>query len=347
MQSHSHTRMPTLREQAILKMVIEDYIKTATPVPSRRLKEKFGIQWSPATIRKALHTLEDTGFLDHIYTSSGRVPTDYGYRFYVDELMDTAEESGQLKSRIMKELSAVASSVEKLIEVTANCLAEISRMFGFVLLDSNRNARLTDIQLVRLSSGSVLLVLGFQSDQIRTVALNLSVEVKVSHIDAVASILRERLLGLTIDTIQRTISERLKDQSVYDSEIVQVLIENREDYFSPFEGRYIFTSQKDYLLGHPEFRDSEIVHSIVSTLDNHDALANSVWNSEATEQTRTFIGQENVATALQSCSVVTKQISCGDLLGELGVIGPTRMSYRDVHTLVETLSRVVYQLLHG
>ncbi|MEE9166062.1 MAG: heat-inducible transcriptional repressor HrcA [Candidatus Neomarinimicrobiota bacterium] len=347
MESNGRLESPTEREQAILKMVVEDYIETAIPVPSVRLKKKFRVSWSPATIRKALQTLESSGHLNHIHTSSGRVPTDHGYRFYVDELMEAAEESNLLKLQILEELSTVASSVDQLIQVTANCLAQVSNLFGFVLLSSNEKARLADLQLVPLSSGSVLLVLGFQSQQIKTVILNPSVEVKDAHVNTVASVLRERLLDLTIDNIEKTIGERLKGQLVYESDIVQILIENREEYFSPFASQNLCTSQKSFLLRHPEFSKSDRLQSIVSALDNQETLFNSLSSYADRSRTLTFIGEENSVEALRNCSVVSRRFRIGDVGGRLGVIGPTRMDYHDVHGLVKTFSSVMRQLFHG
>jgi len=344
MQVFDETTVPTNREQTILKMVIEDYIKTAIPVPSLRLKEKFHIALSPATIRHALHMLENNGFLNHIHISSGRIPTDCGYRFYVDELMDETEESEALNREIDKELSVVVLNVEELLRVTADSLAQISSLFGFALLNSNRKAKLTDLELISLSSGRVLLVLGFQSDQIRTVVLNLSVEVKESYVEVVAAVLREHLVGLSIDNIQQTIGERLQDQPVYNNEIVQILIENPSNYFSLLENQQVCTSQKDFLLQHPEFMKSEKIQSIVSALDDEATLINSILTPVGGSKTQTSIGQENIDAAFQNCSVVSRQFSYGDFEGYLGIIGPTRMPYRDIHTIVNTFSKIIFQL---
>lgn len=131
---------PTDRERTILKMVIEDYIVTAHPVPSARLKQKFHVNWSPATIRSVLHTLDEAGLLDHVHVSSGKIPTDSGYRFYVEELMDRVSESGRLKATIVNELLAVARNVDKILEITADTLARVSRLFGFAFLDLGTSA---------------------------------------------------------------------------------------------------------------------------------------------------------------------------------------------------------------
>ena len=346
MSASSITTVPPDREQSILKLVIEDYIETALPVPSRRLREKFHLSFSPASIRRVLHTLECAGLLDHIHTSSGRVPTDLGYRFYVDELMDPPQESEALENQIMAELLSVNRSVDQLVQITADFLARISKSFGFVLLDSNRRGKLTDLELIPLSSGRVLLVLGFQSDQIKTVVLDVSLDVKASHIDTVATVLRERLVGLTIDEIQMTIGQRLEDQAVYQSEIVQILVENPEDYFSTPESQYMSTSQKDLLLQHPEFSSSVSIQSIVSALDDEIFLVNSVPRRVKNDKTDIRIGKENPDSALQSCSVVSRNFASGEFKGLLAIIGPTRMFYQEVCTVVNALSSVMSQFLH-
>jgi len=335
---------PTDREQSILKMVVEDYIETATPVPSKRLKEKYHIPVSSATIRKVLHILESNGLLNHVYTSSGRIPTDSGYRFYVDLLMERAKESEILKHEIMEELTEVVSSVEELIQVTADSLAKISNLFGFVLIDTDKTAKLTDLELICLSTGNILLILGFQSDQVRTVILNLSIEVKESHINIVSQVLHERLVGLTINEIHQTISDRLKDQSIYCSEIIQILVNNPENYFSLSDNQYVYTSQKEFLLKHPEFTETEKIQSIVLALDNEATLKKSILTPIKKSKTQTSIGQENIYSAFQTCSMVKTQFIYGNLEGYLGIIGPTRMSYRDIHTLVNVFSNVILQL---
>ena len=338
------TPNPTDREQTILKMVVEDFIETATPVPSKRLKDKFHITLSSASIRKVLYLLECNGLLNHVYTSSGKVPTDSGYRFYVDELMEVVEESEVPKEEIMKELAVVAHSVEEFIQVTADSLAKISNLFGFVLIDFDKQTKLTALELVRLSSGRILFVLGFQSDQVRTVILNLSMEVAESHINTIAQVLHESLVGLTINDIQKTIGDRLKDQSIYDSEIIQILVENPENYFTLLDNQSVYTSQKDFLFKLPEFSESDKILSMVSVLDNEKTLVSSILTSPTGSKTQTSIGQENINSAFQTCSVVKRQFIFGNLEGYLGVIGPTRMAYRNVHSLVDVFSKVIFQL---
>jgi len=341
MTEDNPSRVPTDRERDILKLVVEDYIQTASPVPSKRLKERFNVALSPASIRNTLHALEEEGFLDHVHTSSGRVPTDFGYRFYVDELIDLISGTEKIKSRMMEELSTVALNVDEILQVAANALAQISNLFGFAYLSSNRNAKLTDLDLVSLSSGYMLLILGFQSDQIKTVVLNVAVDVRDSHMETVASVLRERLVGLTIQEIRQTIAERLKDQDIFSNEIVQVIIDNAEVYFSTLSTNTIFTSQKDYLLQNPEFNSAGKMQSIVTALDDDLLLVQSLPAADSKGETEVVIGSENRSAAFQNCSVVAGTFEHGELVGRLGIIGPTRMSYRDAQLLVNTFISIV------
>lgn len=341
MAENSPRELPTDRERDILKLVVEDYIQTASPVPSVRLKERFNIELSPASIRNTLHALEEAGFLGHVHTSSGRVPTDFGYRFYVDELIDLISGTEKIKSRMMEELTTVALNVDEILQLAANALAQISNLFGFAYLSSNRNAKLTDLDLVSLSSGYMLLILGFQSDQIKTVVLNVAVDVRHSHMETVASVLRERLVGLTIQEIRQTIAERLKDQEIYSNEIVQVIIDNAEVYFSNSTTDTVFTSQKDYLLEKPEFSSTGKMQSIVTALDDDSLLVRSLPATDSKGETEVVIGSENRSAALQDCSVVAGTFEHGELVGRLGIIGPTRMSYRDAQLLVNTFISIV------
>ncbi|MFQ6616035.1 MAG: heat-inducible transcriptional repressor HrcA [Fidelibacterota bacterium] len=337
---------PSERERTILKMVIEDYIETAHPVPSARLKQKFRIAWSPATIRSVLHTLDEVGLLDHVHVSSGKIPTDSGYRFYVEELMDKISESEIVKAQIVSELSAVAQNVDMILQITADTLARLSQLFGFAFLDLGSSTALTDLELIPMSSGRLLLVLGFESQHVKTAVLTISARVKESQLETITSVLRERLLGLSIGKIQSSIGDRLKNDEVYSSDLVQVIVKNARSYFAPSESPRILISQKDYLLQNPEFSDTDTVQSIVSVLDDSATLMKSI--SEVlpdVDQTTLSIGKENPESALRHCSVVTRRFELGSVTGHLGVIGPTRMSYRDIYALVSTLSRTIPSLV--
>ena len=205
------------RDRTILKMVVEDFVQTAHPVASKRLKDEYSLTLSSASISNTLHGVEEVGLLSHLHTSSGRVPTDIGYRFYVDELLQSMAPSNSVRQIAMKELTAASSNVDRLLQITANSLAQLSNLFGFAVLETEEESELTDLDLVKLSSGQVLMVVGFKSEKVRTVLLNLSLDIKDSLIDMINSLLKERLIGLTVSEITETIGDRLKGCLLYTS----------------------------------------------------------------------------------------------------------------------------------
>jgi heat-inducible transcriptional repressor len=255
--------------------------------------------------------------------------------------------SESMQQIAIDELAVASSNVERLFQITANSLAQLNRLFGFAILSANSQSKLTDLDLVKLSSGQVLLVVGFKSEKVKTVLLNLSMGIKDSLVEMVASILRERLVGLTVSEIIKTIGDRLRDQSLVDNEIIQVIIENVEDYFPISSEDEIFSSAKDQLWQHPEFSEPDDMQSMIATLDNSEAIRKSVNLSNESESLTIAIGSENPDHSMQSCSVVTKSIVLGESSACFGVIGPTRMNYAEVLTALNLFSSTIDKLSHA
>lgn len=323
------------RGRTILKMVIEDFVRTAHPVASKRLKDKYNIELSSASIRNTLHSLEEVGLLNHIHTSSGRIPTDIGYRYYVDELLELTEPTPSMKKIAMDELLAASSNIDRLLQITANSVAQVSNLFGFALLSAEVRSELTDLNLVKLSSGQILMVVGFKSDKVRTIILNLSMEIKDSLIDTIGSVLRERLVGLNVLEIIETIGDRLKDQRHFDNEIIQVLIQNAHEYFRISEDDQIFVSGKDQLWEHPEFSDPSEMMTMMKMLDNSETIKMSAKIPSDLGQSTIAIGSENPADFMEGCSVAARSINIGFDSISFGIIGPKRMNYGEVVTVLD------------
>ena len=323
-------------------MVVEDFVRTAHPVASKRLKDKYKIQLSSASIRNTLHSLEKAGLLNHVHTSSGRVPTDVGYRYYVDKLLELVDPPDSMRQIAMDELGAASSSVDRLLQITANSLAQLSSLFGFAILSAEAESELTDLDLVKLSSGQVLMVVGFKSEKVRTILLNLSIEINDSLIETVRSVLKERIVGLTVSEITNTISDRLMGETFFHNEIVQVIIENAEEYFTVSEGHNIFVSAKDQLWQHPEFSDPSEMRAMIKALDDSETIKISATHpSSGASEATIAIGTENPADVMHCCSVVTKAVSIGDNNISFGVIGPTRMNYGKVVTVLDLYATTI------
>lgn len=326
------------RERSILKIAIEDFIRTAAPVASVRLKESYDLHISPASIRNTLHHLEMVGYLEHIYTSSGRIPTDSGYRLYVNELMGEPLVFSKEVSGIMNELAEVSNSVEDILQISAEALAELSKLFGFVVWSSTGESILTDLELLKLNSGKFLLILGFEYSGVESIVLDVSTEVKESHLELVRAILRDRLLGLKEGELQKSVPERLKDSEVSNSLIIKNMIANAHAYFKVNDKTFLCTSSKERLLANPEFSNSEEMQAIVAALDDEQVITKSI---EDLGDSSVAIGKENLVATLRRCSVVVSHFGGENFTGHLGILGPTRLDYRKAQGLVNSLSSIL------
>ncbi len=330
----------TRRERRILKTTVEDYIESVTPVASNFLKTQHRLSFSPATIRNTLSALEKKGLLTHTHTSSGRIPTDLGYRFYVDELMDSPDSPPPEITEVQRRLIDMSDNVDELMQAVAGMLAQISRMFALVTIGKYRESILKDIELVQLSSDRVMLVLATKSGLIRSISLNLKVAVDDSLLEGVVAILKERLLGLSLKEIQDTISERLRESHIYNHEIIQILINDPVHHFTMANNSIIYQSALTPLLDQPEFQDVEILQKTIAALDSKQTIDNMI-DQIGDQPNFMVIGSENLTADLTHCSLVSSQFNLPDLTGQLVVLGPTRLPYQNILTILDKFTEIL------
>ena len=259
------------RENLILKTTIEDFISSGVPISSQKLYQRYFHSISPATIRNTLAALEKKGLLKHMHTSSGRLPTDSGYRYYVDTLIQDNTSMIDEYDNVSNSLSAVADNLEDLLQATALMLGKISSLFGVVMVSHQQRSILTDIELVQMASDRIMVVLALKSGFIRSVVLNLDLAIKDSVLEIINQALKDRLLGLSLDEIQDTILDRMRETDVYDHEIVQVLIQNSDKHFVISGDKLIYTSSFSQLLDYPEFHEIKKLQTLMA-LFNEESL---------------------------------------------------------------------------
>ncbi len=330
----------TERERQILKATIEDYIDTMNPVGSNFLKKQHLLPFSPATIRNDLALLEAKGLLTHTHTSSGRVPTELGYRYYVDSLMEHDSNSLADFPDILQVLTKVAGNVDEMMNTVAGLLARISRFFGLVVIGRYQESVLTELELVQLSSDRVMLVLAMKSGLVRSITMNLRISIEPAILDAVTSVLREKLLGLTLREIQLTIQRRLLDSDIAQHEIVQILLTDPVQYFTYSGNALVYQSTITGLLEHPEFRDIDVLHKTITALDS-DRIADYLTKIFDDQTKNIYIGSENKAVDLDHCSLVTSGFNSPNLVGRLIVIGPTRIPYPNIISILNKFTEIL------
>jgi heat-inducible transcriptional repressor len=339
----------TERERRVLEAVIQSYVETAQPAGSSAIARKFGLGVSPATIRNTMSDLEEKGLLFHPHTSAGRVPTDVAYRIYVDSLVPMApmalRESEQLSARI----AAGGSAVESILRRAAQSLGVITQELGVALGPSLDNSAVERIDLVKLSSERVLVALTLSRGAVRTIFVESKTEIADVAVAEVARVLNERIAGLTLREVRTSLAERLRDTGPTRdaAELLNVFIEEGEQLFESATAGDddVLLGQPSLLAEQPEFANVDSMKRLVALTETREHLADLLRRRSETPGLTISIGNEHRDPRLENFTVVTAQYRSGAVTGVIGVIGPTRMPYDKVISLVTHTSRLLTDLL--
>jgi len=328
------------REAVVLTTLIECYIKSSSPVSSTFLSKNYNLNVSSATIRSVMSTLEDKGYLTHLHTSGGRLPTDMGYRFYVDSIKSLTNHKSLVSKDLENELLTITNNVDELLDATVLMLSKVSHMFSVVTITGYQDSILTDIELVPIQGNRVMLVLALDTGVVKSIILNLDVELDVKLINKTTQALKDRLLELSLKEIQNSIVKRLNDVEMYNHELVQILINDPLNYFTIDRNKSIYTSSTDVLLEQPEFSSIANFKRILPALDKN--FLNTHFNTNFTLGSKpTLIGKENGDARLNECAIITTYFESGMVSGKIGVVGPKRIPYHSLQSILQQFTEIV------
>ncbi len=331
------------RRKYVLRFIIRSYIDTASPVGSKHLVQKYGMKYSSATVRNDMATLERIGYIKQPHTSAGRVPTDEGYKFYIESLMKKEKLSAQEKDRIYKRMDKVGGNVNLILEEASKILGQITQELSIVITPWISWGIFDRLELISLNEKKILVVIHVQNRMVKTVILTIKSDLDQSELEKAASILNERLNGLTLHEIQQTIRDRVKDIRDSNRLLLQKMIDSANDLFDFSEPFEVYTGGTQHILFQPEFADIHMLQSILSLIDNRKNLIH-LFRRNATK-TDVRIGQENEDKRLHSFTVITTTYQRGNDMGTLGLIGPTRMRYSRILPLIEAMGAMMSQCL--
>lgn len=335
------------RERMVLEAVIQTYVATAQPAGSRQLARRFRLGVSPATIRNTMSDLEEKGYLFHPHTSAGRVPTDVAYRVYVDSILPSRSYTTTDSDRLAIQITGGGSAVENILRRAAQSLGIITQELGVALGPRFDASRLDRIELVRLSSDRLLVVISVQGGGVRTIYVDARGEIADPALAEVTRVLNERLSGLTLREVRNSLSQRLRDTPIAASELINIFVEEGEHIFDE-----ALDSANDVVLGaasvlaeQPEFASADSMRRLVALTETRHYLAEVLRKRSESSGVSITIGNEHGDPALENFTLVTAQYHVGALNGVIGVIGPTRMPYDKVIALVTHTSQLVTDLL--
>ncbi|HVB30003.1 MAG TPA: heat-inducible transcriptional repressor HrcA [Gemmatimonadaceae bacterium] len=338
------------RERSVLEAVIRTYVETAEPAGSRTLSRRFGLGVSPATIRNTMSDLEDKGFLAHPHTSAGRVPTNKAYRAFVDSLLVRSPVAVIEQGRLAEQIGRADSPIETILRRAAQSLGVLAQELGVALGPSLAKTLLRSLDLVRVNSERLLMVLQLEGGVARTVFVEVPGEIADGVLAEVTAVLNERLAGLSLDQISASVGSRLRDSSAgADARVLlNIFVQDAELLFDaalPLTEGAVVLGQASVLAEQPEFSAADRMRRLLDLTQSPQSLADAIRARPHAPGISITIGTEHADPRLEEFTVITAEYHAGSLAGVIGVIGPTRMSYDKVIALVSHTSQLLTDLL--
>ena len=331
------------RKVTILKAIIKTYLETGEPVGSRTISKYTDLNLSSATIRNEMSDLEELGYIVQPHTSAGRIPSDKGYRFYVDQIMQEKEEEfTEIKDLMLKRVARV----ELLLKQMARILAQNTNYAALISAPQYHRNKLKFIQLSKVDDGKLLVVIVVEGNMIKNTMIPISQQLSDEGLLNLNILLNNALNGLTIEEINLDVISRLKEQAGIHSEVVdRVLGEIAEAIRADDDDLQIYTSGATNIFKYPELSDGEMASRLIGTLEQKELLqelVDDVNSSESSSGIQVYIGEEAPVQTMRDCSIVTANYELGEgLRGTIGIIGPKRMDYEKV---LNTLRNLMTQL---
>ncbi len=332
-------------ENKILASVIREYITTAQPVSSRVIVEKYIPHLSTATVRNILFNLEKKGVLTHPYTSSGRVPTNSGYKYYVDTLMNSCEPDGRIRTMIDETMDKTPSDLEILLNLTSRLLGALTDEVGVAMAPVLMKGIVNDVQLLELSGDRLLLVFQIEDGLVKTVMVETHQVLSRPEISFIQGLFKELFVGYNLYTMKRKLDRMLDDIPGRERGLVELICGQIEQQMMP----QIHTSRNYSFLVKPEFREpanSDVLH-LLMTDGWMFRLKEKIPETLGGESLTLLTGDEIDFVNGTDCSVIMSGVVAGSLEGALAVVGPSRMDYDFIIPLLSFLSRKVNQKINN
>jgi len=328
------------RKLVILRAIIRNYLETGEPVGSRTLSKYTGLNLSSATIRNEMADLEDFGYILQPHTSAGRIPSDKGYRLYVDMLMaEKEEELVELKNIIIEK----TDQVDKMLKQAARVLATNTNYATLVSAPIRSNNSIKFIQLSHVDDSQIVVVIVLGGNIIKNKIVELEEPLSNENLLKLNMLLNTSLIGMAIGEINLAMIAHLKEQAGNHCQVMSVVLDVVAEVIQVDNEMEIYTSGATNIFKYPELSDRRNAHEIIHAFEEKQQLAELVVETLASEDShgiQVYIGEETPVKTMKDCSVVTATYDMGDgMKGTIGIIGPKRMDYERVMNSLKTLQQ--------
>ncbi len=334
------------RSQKILEAIIEEYIATAQPVGSKALTQNHGIKLSPASVRNVMAELEELGYLVSPHTSAGRIPTEKGYRFYVDTLLQVNDLNSRQKNQIELQYRQHGLQMTDMLREASRTLSSISHYTGLVMVPRLKVTIFRHIEFVRLSPRQILAVFVTQSGLVQNKLIETDEELTPRDLEQITNYLNHTMTGLSIQEVRaRIVTEMTQEKALYDHLLRRAFALSSAALVDEITGDIIIEGTS-YFLEQPEFSDLKCMKRIVQTFEQKSILVDLLDRGLDAEGVQVIIGSETKYSELADCSLITAAYSGKrGTLGTLGIIGPNRMPYSTIIPIVDYTASLISSLL--
>jgi len=333
------------RSRQILEAIVEDYIATAEPVGSSAVARRHALTLSSATVRSVMANLEELGLLTSPHTSSGRIPTEKAYRFYVDSLVALRQISRDEKKQIIRRCRQAGTGLMDILKETSRTLSCLSNYMGIVIAPSFTADVFRHIEFIRLGARKLLAILVSQNGSVQNRLVETDEDFSAEDLIRMGNYLNELMQGLTISQArERILEEMLKDKTQYDHLMSRALQISEQTVTAVAEE--IFVEGQSRILDQPEFSDARRMKDIYEAFEQKGRLLQLMGRCMTAEGVHIYIGSESLVGQSAGVSMITSRfVTSSNTVGVLGIIGPTRMGYSSVIPIVDYTARLISRLL--
>lgn len=325
------------RKKRILQAVVDEYVNTAEPVSSASLVDKYNLNYSSATVRNELAELENNGYLDKPHTSAGRVPSAKGYRFYVDELIKEDDISLEEIKYIQEKLETKVNEIQDLTKIATTTLSEITHYTSVAIGPKNNLQIIEEIKFVLLGSRMLMIVIMTDTGLVKETIIKYDEDINQNQVETLNNLFNSKLIGKPLSKIDKPMEEYILAEINYSIKVIKPIIEQINKVVEEENTLLLEGTNKAFEL--PEFKSLEIAKNFINVLDTKD-LVIDMLNSGIAKDINVYIGDESENEKLKDFSIVTfKHKINGKDIGTIGIIGPKRMDYSKVISVMKYISK--------
>lgn len=316
------------RKMRILRAIIDDYINTAEPVGSRTIARKHELGLSSATIRNEMADLEEMGYLSQPHTSAGRIPSDKGYRFYVDQLMEVRQLTPAEIESIRSTMEVRINELSQLIRQAAAAMSQLTKYTSVAVTSHKKKSMIKAVQVVPIESGKALVIAVTNTGTVRNEIIRISESTTPDFLNRMSNMLNDKISGLTVGEINLPLLNDFSHLLGLPDDQVSPILTGIHDCIKQIDSPNVYHEGAINIFNFPEFRDIVKAREFLHILDEKELLFNLLNDNTGSNEITIRIGTENELEEIKDCSLISATISFNGMeLGSIGILGPTRMEY--------------------